>query len=423
MQKLWKGTLIIIFVTFLNTEIQANISYSVAFPIFLNNATHIPPDIPPPPFVTFVETFDGDPIEPTSWNPDNWDVTVHSRDRDTWYTLLDMQAAHGPACEGPPMTHLINTYEQSVYNCRNHMMTAINAVGYGVIYLTPNHVVDFSERTAVIQFDISTARNSFRDWIDIWVTPYEQNLQLPLEGFRPDLNGEPQNGIHIRLDLSRNSFRAFRIENHNAVEISGQHWVGYDDFFDPSPMRRDTFQIDLSSRHLIVGMPDYNLYWIDKDIEELDWTQAIVQFGHHSYNPNKSCNFDGTCGPNSWHWDSVIMKPALPFAIISADRRYVNEESTSAEFESPAPAFAHLRFAGIGEQLEVSFDGGNSWQTAQKQIQEEDNPGAFASYWMPIPIGVSQVEFRGESWFAGKWHVRDISIWAFENIVLNRTSE
>ena len=40
----------------------------------------------------------------------------------------------------------------AVFQCRNHVMTAINASGYGVIYLTPNHLVDLSLERSVISF-------------------------------------------------------------------------------------------------------------------------------------------------------------------------------------------------------------------------------------------------------------------------------
>ena len=36
----------------------------------------------------------------------------------------------------------------------------------------------------------STLRTSLRDWFDIWVTPHEDNLELPLDDWlNVDLNG------------------------------------------------------------------------------------------------------------------------------------------------------------------------------------------------------------------------------------------
>jgi hypothetical protein len=41
-------------------------------------------------------SFDGTPSSPLAWNPPDWDVQVHSRDRDTWKELEPMAAHHGP---------------------------------------------------------------------------------------------------------------------------------------------------------------------------------------------------------------------------------------------------------------------------------------------------------------------------------------
>ena len=67
-----------------------------------------------------------------------------------------MDAAHGPGCEPPPATHPTSDYGDAVYLCKDHMMTAINAGGYGMIYLTPDRQIDFSEGEATIRFDVST---------------------------------------------------------------------------------------------------------------------------------------------------------------------------------------------------------------------------------------------------------------------------
>ena len=66
------------------------------------------------------------PAAPQPWNPDDWDVVVHSRDTQTWGQLEPMQAQHGADCSPYPATHLVSTYEDSVFLCKNHMMTAID---------------------------------------------------------------------------------------------------------------------------------------------------------------------------------------------------------------------------------------------------------------------------------------------------------
>lgn len=363
----------------------------------------------------FFETFDGDPTQPTPWNSSNWDISVHSRDVTKFYTYNQMNAAHGTACDPPPATHSILAYNEAVYNCRNHVMTAINDEGYGVIYLTPNHLVDFSEQEAVIRFDVSTLRTSYRDWIDLWLTPFDDNLQLPLEDWFPDLSGEPRESIHISLFGNDDIFKAFTIRNFNTQQLDSNWWTGYDSFLEPSATRRDTFELRISRNHIKFGMPAYNFWWVDTDISPpLDWDKAVFQLGHHSYNPTKDCPFQ-TCYANSWHWDNVNIYPAQIFTMLHANQRFVDASlpSNQVTFDGVAPQNAYLRFSAIGTNIQVSFNNGQTWQLAQLQASSKAfDSGIFQSYWTPVPAGTSTVRFRGASGWASPWHVRDLSIWA-----------
>jgi hypothetical protein len=91
---------------------------------------------------TFVETFDGNPTIPQPWRQAGWSprwaVGVTSRDRPTFDRLDGMNAEHGADCAGPPATHPTSAYEDAVFQCKDHVMTAISAGGYGMISLTPN---------------------------------------------------------------------------------------------------------------------------------------------------------------------------------------------------------------------------------------------------------------------------------------------
>jgi len=370
------------------------------------------------PFVqnpAFYEDFAGDPSQPTPWQPPDWDIAIHSRDINTWEYLEPMQAGHGPDCGPPPATHPVTAYEDAVFLCRNHIMTAINANGYGVIYLTPSYMIDFSAGEAIIQFDLSTLRTSKRDWVDLWITPYEDNLQLPLTEWLPDLSGEPRRAISIKMNDSngQTNFLLSVINNFNAQNIPSNQWTGYESFLSPSAMKRDTFELRISRERIRFGMPQYNFWWYDINIPALDWTQGVVQFGHHSYTPKKDCN---NCGPNTWHWDNVSMNPVEPFTIIRANRRYADSKSNAPVLlAAPAPPNSHLRFSGIGKNLEVSFDNGKTWTKALPQQQVKYEEGAFWSYWMPISTGTNQVMFRGAPWWGGNWRVKDISVWARPN--------
>ncbi len=96
-----------------------------------------------------------------------------------------------------PATHPIASLDDAVFLCVKHLVTALHATGHGVIYLTPSRLLDFAAGEAVVQFDLSTLRSSPRDWIDLWVSPYEQHLQLPLEEWLPDLQGPPRHPIDV----------------------------------------------------------------------------------------------------------------------------------------------------------------------------------------------------------------------------------
>jgi hypothetical protein len=380
------------------------------------SATPPPPSPPPPapPGDGFLETFDGWPAAPEPFQSGNWDVAVHSRDDDTWYSLEPMDAMHGSDCSPAPAVHPIHTYADTVFRCRDHLMTSLRASGYGVIYLTPNQLVDFSAGEAVIRFDVSTLRLTNRDWFDIWITPYGDNLQAPLEDWLPDLNGEPRRGIHIRMELTEHTpivsaFGGEVIRNFAAEELPEQESAGYETFLIPSAGDRETFELRISANHVKFGMPDYNFWWVDANFAPIDWNQGIVQIGHHSYNPMKDCP---VCLPNTWHWDNVTITPAVPFTMIQANQRFVEAGSNAVQFSTPAPAASHLRFSGIGDNLEVSFNSGATWQPAQMQAQEEYHGDHFRTYWMPIPAGTTSVNFRGDTWYGGGWHARDIAIWS-----------
>ena len=379
---------------------------------------------------TFLATFDGEPSQPEPFRPIDWDVTVHSRDPETWQALNPIAADHGPDCSAPPDTHIVTDYEDAAYLCRNHMMTSIRGDAYGLVYLTPPYQVDFSDGTAVISIDVSTRRTSVRDWWDIWISPYDDALQLPLDlDASADLSGPPKNAIRIGLG-TENQMTAEIYEDFANVQfpdwpndsVSGDNWTGYETFLETDLKRRDTFEVHISQTRLRVGMPDYDFWWIDTEIPALDWNAGVVQFGHHSYNPVKTCNSANNpkppvqeCLPNTWHWDNASISPALPFTIVPAEQRTANASAGTMTFAGPAPANAKLRFAGIGLDMMVRFDDG-SWQSATVQDTKDSTAEEhFSSYWVDVPAGTTKVAFAADDWYGGAWHVRDASFWSPES--------
>jgi hypothetical protein len=358
----------------------------------------------------FSESFDLDPDVPTPLDSPHWDIAVHERQWENRYELNPMvEAAHGPHCEPPPATHVVKRYEDAVYLCRGHLMTALDSAdpGYSLIYLTPDRLVDFEHGQAVIRWDISTLPGGTRDWWDVWITPYAENLVAPLQAWLPDLNGPPRRAVHVSFSPLHMLLEVEVVDGHASRTLPVTRFEGYQSRFVPSATQRQTFEIRIQQNRIRVGMPQFNLWWVDAPLT-LDWGKGIVQFGHHSYTPHKDAG-----RPNTWHWDNFYMMPAERFTMIPAEQRYAEAGQPELTFSQPAPAEGMLRFSGVG-QIELSLDRGMSWEAARPQQQMMNKPGSFRSYWMPVPAGTTVVRFRAAAPGPGLWHVRHASIWSLE---------
>ena len=374
---------------------------------------------------SFVATFNGghspaDPGPPLVFDPPDWDIQVHRRSAYEAPGLL--QAAdvhHGPNCEAPgedgSVTHTVNTIEGAVYTCANHVMTGFRADDYGLISLTPPALVDFSAGEATITFDVSTLSVSRRDWFSVVIQPYDDNLVLPLEEFSPDLNGYGRSAIALNFEdnvVCPVVYRDFSAsEGRDKFSGSCRWWIGWEEFFEPSAMQRQTIEVTISRDRVRVSMPEHDLVWDDMEIAELDWSLGVVSFGHHSYTPFK----DGNGGPNTWHWDNVAISPARPFTILRADKRWVNQDNAAISFDQPAPADSHLRGSALGTKVQVSFDDGATWSTARQQPSQRPDKPTW-QFWHPVPEGTRKVLLRsGEvhpDWWSDTWVAKDISIFS-----------
>ena len=357
-------------------------------------------------------TFDGTPSAPlpigTGYTDPGdgmvFDVQVHSRDNSSWYTLPAINAQHGPDCGGPPdqHTHTNASYEGSVYQCNNHLMTAINgSAGYAAIYLTPNRIVDWSQGQATVSWDMSTQRLSTRDWVDVWVTPYADNLALPLDDWLPDLQGPPRNSIHIRMDSfnGETTFNGETFVNGSGTSLDNCWWCVIPSNT-TSAVTRERFELRISQGHIWFGMPGRDLVWIDTGIS-VPFTSGVVQFAQHSYTPTK----DNSGQPATWHWDNIEISPSTTFTIIKTDQRYTN--GGVVNFASPAPANAYLRFAAIGK-VKVN---GVSVATQPQSVHHAEH---VSSYFVPIPQGSTSatVSFAADDWYTGPYIAQDFSIWS-----------
>ena len=140
-------------------------------------------------------------------------------------------------------------------------------------------------------------------------------------------------------------------------------------------------------------MPAHDLWWVDAEVEDLGWSRGVVQLGHHSYDPHGPHPVGGCvfryqpCAPTTWHWDSVEIAPAVPFTLLPAAPRRVDEASGGAiTLPSPVPPGGFLRFLAVGRQMEVSFDGGGTWQPAGARRGDLDpaaRPAVAAGGWRP----------------------------------------
>ena len=374
---------------------------------------------------------------PAPWRPTDFDVAIHSRDPNTWYAPEPFRAMHGTNCApyqnpepvndvrpGDMGTHAVSTYEDMNYRCRNHMMTALKSSGYAAIYLTPNAMVDFGGREASVKFAVSTLRTSPRDWWDLWLTPYEDNLALPVDGSLAagtDLQGPPPRAVHIRMaaDPGRSRFELYVVNNYGEGRMPVLTTNGYESILLPVSTRRDTFELKISNTRIRFGMkkvasanePAGAINWIDVPVR-LKWTRGVLQWGHHSQQVDSA---------GTWHWDDFTIAPAVPFSIITSVApggvgrvRYVDSATaaTPVTFQRPAPAAANLRFAAYGSGIQVSYDGGSTWANARVQPAALNRTDRFRSYWTPVPPGTSSVRFRRNPAVAGTWIVKDMTIWS-----------
>ncbi len=357
--------------------------------------------------------FPGDPITPQPFSHSDWDVLVHNRDIDTEFEPF--LAQHGPNCSAPPATHVVSSFVDAVFVCKNHLMTSANSQGYAAIYLTPDRMVDFSHEPGVVRFSVSTLRTSLRDWIDFWVTPYEYNLVAPLEPDLPDLQGPPREAVHVVMSDSNgeSTFYAELFRNHESVDVPVvESAPSLESVMQTSARTRSPYELSVSRTHIKFGIPSLNVFWVDTDIPALSFSEGIVQLGHHSYTPDKEpcapAN-ETRCAPNTWHWSDFSIAPASPFRMIHGNVPFVAPDAGhEVNFGAPAPPGSNLRFMGQGS-LRLSFDGGRSFETPRRADQHGDAPEHMSSYWMPVPSGTQRVIFDGER---DDWFARDISIWS-----------
>lgn len=397
---------------------------------------------------TFLETFNGNPSTPLRFSNDTpeaiaWDIVANNSNsgatgNEESNDFSNPNAHHGAHCEPPIdangrlVTHSISNIHDAVYLCKDHMMTSLLA-GYALVYFTPNHMIDLSNGDAKIKFDMTTLSTSGRDWVDIWITPYQENFVLPLERWNAPYNGEPKDAIHIRTDGNVDGsphwegeiYRNFQQEG---IGGGGNLWGGFNMALansgaknpdgtpvSVSPQRRDTFELTISKNRAKLCLVSVNVSppvptnqcFFDASFPSVgsSFDKSTVQFGHHAYNPQKDCTPSGLdghylnigCVANTWHWDSISIQPAIPFTIIhptANSPKFITLTNNTITLTSPAPANSYIRFAAVAGSVEASFNNG-PWVNIPRRNQVRNSPEHFSNYWAPIPTGTTTIKFRG----------------------------
>ncbi len=378
--------------------------------------------------------FPGSP-QPVALNVEyaHYDVQLHTRDHpDSPAMDAPMQAEHGSDCAPPPATHTLSDYDNAAFICAGHVMTAQWAVGYGEIVVTPSQLLDCSVSCSVT-FDLSTAKQSSRDWPDIWFTPWNDNLALPFsDGADIDLQGFPRQGIHIDANRAEAGWKINTVDNYNETALPSFYAVPMSAGITAGTNQaavRQTYKITLQTGQIkferLASATASGFIWTAYfDQQQNNWaggfaacqclmaSDYVVQFAHHSYNPTK----DGAGVPATWHWfndSGPLLSPSTPFTLIhQTSPRIVTASNSIVTFAAPAPANAFLRFSGECQILTDAITP-NTMVVAPKQTFLTHLEHA-SSYFIPISAGRTSVKvaFAPDNGYFSQCNVKDLAIWA-----------
>ena len=104
-----------------------------------------------------------------------------------------------------------------------------------------------------MQWEMSTERSSLRDWPDVWLTPWSDNLTLPFDEGDVDLQGVPSRGIHLSAVASQSSWGVSTIANSNESALSNAWWESMGSGITAGTNQaaiRQTFKLTLTPGHV-----------------------------------------------------------------------------------------------------------------------------------------------------------------------------
>lgn len=352
------------------------------------------------------------------WQPPNWDTQVHERNMENTGDYMDSHNAdHGADCSSPPATHVVNKWNQSLFICHNHLMTAMADEGYGEEAITPDRMADWSGGAVTIGWSVSTLHQADRDWYAIDVTPFTDQLSLPFDEGGVDLQGMPHHYIEVRLD-NCNGDDMFRIVREDAGGDSFGHEQDVSDCLQasgitPSAVTRTPFELVVSTTGWIFRIGAGSAQAPGKVLSSGNWnipltfTRGVVQFVHHSYNAAK----DGGI-PSTWHWSDFSISNAVQYTLLRpTDHQVITGNGQFSTFAQAAPAGSYLKFAGIGT-IQVSYDNGAHYHTPLKPWMAADlfHDEHFTNYLDPVPAGTTKALFKVAGGWFGNGMARDFSI-------------
>jgi hypothetical protein len=367
----------------------------------------------------------GMPSSPQMWQPSNWDVQTHTRDMENAGSSIDSHAAdHGGDCAAPPATHTINTWQQAVFACHSHVMTAIADGGYGEVVLTPDHLADWSAGPVTIGFSVSTQRTTARDWLAITLTPFGEQLSLPFDFGEVDLQGNPAHYIELNSGMGDNGdtkWQMYREQAGNSFgDLQGEEYPYFSAStgIQPSTVTRTPFELTISKAGYTFRVAPSSPVGAGKVLlsgawsKPLTFSQGVVQFAHHSYNPTKCDVVALSCKADTWHWSDFSISQAVQYTMLRpVDHQVVTQPGGVVTFGSPAPAGSLLKFAAIGN-VQVSYDGGKTYSAAQKPPMDASlfHEEHFTNYLTPVPVGATSVLFKLTGGWYGQGMARDFSV-------------
>jgi len=358
------------------------------------------------------------PSAPAMWQPSNFDVQTHTRDMENSGNAMDsFQADHGAACEAPPATHGISTWQQAVFVCHSHVMTAIKDSGYGEVVLTPDQLADWSAGPVTIGFSVSTQRTTSRDWITVDVTPFGEQLALPFDFGDVDLQGMPAHYIELNSDMCANADTKWRIVREQSGNDFGATQGEAPCFtattgIQPSAVTRTPFELVISQSGYVFRVAGGKTLLQGNWSKPLTFSSGVVQFAHHSYNPDKCDVVALACKADTWHWSDFSISSAVPYTLLRpTDHQVVSGSGGAVNFAKGAPSGSFLKFAAIGS-VQVSYDGGKTYTAAKKAPMDAGlaHEEHFTSYLTPVPAGASSVVFKLAGGWYGSAMARDFSL-------------